>query len=568
MASVSDRKPARRHLLQFGGVSAAAALLGSCTALPTSGEVHESDVAARDSSALIQTAPGPAQDATPEEIVRGFLRAAVAGFSDDFDTARKFLSQGAADQWSPLEVIEIYSGSTERQITVASDGSVTVTAGSYGRLGSNGVMTPARQDALYEGAYSLAKNSTGQWRIVQLPDGILLPYGRLTQHFAAHSLCFLSRDRSRFVPELRWFPRTRLARALVEGLIGGPSPWLASATTSLMPRNAGLTKEGVSIEDQVATVHLTSESDPGSSQGRGLLVAQVEQTLTAVGEISEVEVLAGATSLGQAQDLPALVPDVGGVIGMSGGAVVRGTGTTRSTLATAQALGVDDARWPSLGADGNVYALSDSSLLCLPRDRSAASVILSVGDPSAGAGGLGAPVADRHGWVWLLAEGYLTAVDAEGQRAVLEDSWVHGQELVAFDLSVESERLALRRSDGTVVLAAVLRDDSGRPVGLGDPLELPPAGGGSSSGMAWCSPTAVGFLVEAEEEGGVPQVRLAQVGGSVTTMVGVSGVVSVIADRSEETVLLADARGQTWQRRGATWRVLTEEVTDLAYALP
>ncbi|WP_279221344.1 hypothetical protein [Actinomyces lilanjuaniae] len=42
----------------------------------------------------------------------------------------------------------------------------------------------------------------------------------------------------------------------------------------------------------------------------------------------------------------------------------------------------------------------------------------------------------------------------------------------------------------------------------------------------------------------------------------------MIADRSEETVLLADARGQTWQRRGATWRVLTEEVTDLAYALP
>ena len=63
-------------------------------------------------------------------------------------------------------------------------------------------------------------------------------------------------------------------------------------------------------------------------------------------------------------------------------------------------------------------------------------------------------------------------------------------------------------------------------------------------------------------------MRLIQVGGAVNTLVGVRGAHSVISDRSEESLIIIDEAGQTWQRRGTMWRVLTSEVTDPSFPLP
>jgi len=52
------------------------------------------------------------------------------------------------------------------------------------------------------------------------------------------------------------------------------------------------------------------------------------------------------------------------------------------------------------------------------------------------------------------------------------------------------------------------------------------------------------------------------------TLVGVRRARSVISDRSEESLIIVDEDGQTWQRRGAMWRVLTAEVTDPSFPLP
>lgn len=547
----------------------AAGVLAGCTALPSSSRVTRSGVAASDTNALIETAPGPGEGDSAEDIVNGFLRATIAGFSDDFATAKQFLSDHAVAQWKPLETVSAYSGSTEPQVSVAANGSFTVTSGQVGVLNSLGVFTPAPEGSTYTGEFSLATNSTGQWRIVGLPHGILLPLSRLMQNFAVSSLAFLSRDRSRFVPELRWYPRSSQADSLVSGLLAGPSDWLAKGASSLIPRNAERAGRGVVVEGGTATVHLSADSDPASEDARGLMVAQIEQSLIQISGIDHVRVLAGTVDLGAAAQLTPMAPEVGGIVGMSEGSVVRGTGARRVTLASDRVLGTSDARSPSLGADGAVYALSASSLLRLPRGQDSASVILSVGDPSAGAGGLGAPMGDRHGWAWLLAEGRLTAVNGSGQRATLESSWLQDGTVAAFDLSVESERIAVRRTDGRVAVAIIIRDQDGRPTGLGPALEMPRASGTGTRGLSWCAPNAVCVLAAAGTEGGgVPEVRLVQVGGAVNTLVGVRRARSVISDRSEESLLIVDEDGQTWQRRGAMWRVLTAEVTDPSFPLP
>lgn len=552
----------------LGLLSATAGALAGCTALPSSSGVTRSGVAASDTNALIETAPGPGEGDSAQDIVNGFLRAAIAGFSDDFATAKQFLTERTAARWKPLETVSAYSGSTEPQVSVAADGSFIVTSGQVGVLDSRGVFTPAQEGATYVGEFSLATNSTGQWRIVGLPHGILLPFSRLMQNFAVTSLAFLSQDRTRFVSELRWYPRNSQADSLVSGLLSGPSAWL-SGVSSLIPRNAERAGRGVVVEAGAATVHLSADSDPASEDARQLMVAQIEQSLLQISGIDRVRVLAGTVDLGAAAQLTPMAPEVGGIVGMSEGSVVRGAGSRRVTLATDRVLGTSEARSPSLGADGAVYALSASSLLHLPQGQESASVILSVGDPSAGAGGLGAPLGDRHGWAWLLAEGQLTAVNGSGQRAVLESSWLSESPILAFDLSVESERIAVRRADDRVAVAFIIRHQDGRPVGLGPALEMPRASGGGTHGISWCAPNAVCVLADAGAEGGgVPEVRFIQVGGAVNTLVGVRGARSVISDRSEESLIIIDEAGQTWQRRGAMWRVLAAEVTDPSFPLP
>ena len=547
----------------------AAGVLAGCTALPSSSRVTRSGVAASDTNALIETAPGPGEGDSAEDIVNGFLRAAIAGFSDDFATAKQFLSDHAVAQWRPLATVSAYSGSTEPQVSVAANGSFTVTSGQVGVLDSLGVFTPAEEGATYVGEFSLATNSTGQWRIVGLPHGILLPFSRLMQNFAVSALAFLSWDRARFVSELRWYPRSSQADSLLSGLLGGPSAWLHDGAISLIPRNAERASRGVVVEAGTATVHLSADSDPASEDARRLMVAQIEQSLLQISGIDRVRVLAGTVDLGAPARLTPMAPEVGGIVGMSEGAVVRGTGSSRVTLATDRVLGTGEARSPSLGADGTVYALSASSLLRLPQGQDSASVILSVGDPTAGAGGLGAPLGDRHGWVWLLAEGQLTVVNGSGQRAALASSWLPETTITAFDLSVESERIAVRRSDGRVAVAVIVRDQDGRPTGLGPAVEMPRASGAGTSGISWCAPNAVCVLAGVSGEGGgVPEVRLIQIGGAVNTLVGVREARSVVSDRSEESLILIGEGGKTWQRRGAMWRVLTSEVTDPSFPLP
>ena len=134
---------------------------------------------------------------------------------------------------------------------------------------------------------------------------------------------------------------------------------------------------------------------------------------------------------------------------------------------------------------------------------------------------------------------------------------------------MESERIAVRRSDGRVAVAVIIREQDGRPKGLGPALEMPRAGGAGTSGISWCAPNAVCVLADSSAEGsGVPEVRLVQIGGAVNTLVGVKEAHSVISDRSEESLLLIGDGGKTWQRRGATWRVITSEVADPSFPLP
>ena len=583
-------------LAALGGAGA----VGACARLPRDGEVRQSDVVVAEGDSLVQSAAGPEVGASPKEIVEGFLRACAAGYSDGFATARSFLTKAAADSWRPQEIVMVYTGSESPVVEQAGEGAVDLRTRLIGSLDGAGILTP-RDDEDHAVSYSLTADSTGQWRIAELPDGILLPEPVFGQEFSAYLLHFLSLDRERAVPELRWAALRTAAPALMRLLLGGPSEWLAPGADTLVPPGLRLLGglDAPLPADGAVTVSVSSEAAALDPTGRALLVAQIERTLTQVAGIHSVSVRAlgdgedprdadAGTALGGAADLDAAPGASGQAIGMSGGNVVRGLSTARETLATSRALGTTSARWPDVGADGTIVALAGRSMLLLAPGRSVASVIHSVDDESAGqtagdgdqadggdqagagqsGGGMTPPVIDRHGWTWTAARGEIVVLNRAGLRADLAAEWLVGSRVLALDVSAESERLVVRRRvDGEtadrVEAAVIVRDARGLPQRLGPPLTVPGAGG--TRALAWSDPVAVAVL--ADGGAGAPDVKQIQVGGTAATIPGLAGAVELTANRTDGLVLLTDSAGQIWHRNDGTWRVAATDLQDVGYCL-
>ena len=588
-------------LAALGGAGA----VGACARLPRDGEVRQSDVVVAEGDSLVQSAAGPEVGASPKEIVEGFLRACAAGYSDGFATARSFLTKAAADSWRPQEIVMVYTGSESPVVEQAGEGAVDLRTRLIGSLDGAGILTP-RDDEDHAVSYSLTADSTGQWRIAELPDGILLPEPVFGQEFSAYLLHFLSLDRERAVPELRWAALRTAAPALMRLLLGGPSDWLAPGADTLVPPGLRLLGglDAPLPADGAVTVSVSSEAAALDPTGRALLVAQIERTLTQVAGIHSVSVRAlgdgedprdadAGTALGGAADLDAAPGASGQAIGMSGGNVVRGLSTARETLATSRALGTTSARWPDVGADGTIVALAGRSMLLLAPGRSVASVIHSVDDESAGqtasgdqagdgdqadggdqagagqsGGGMTPPVIDRHGWTWTAARGEIVVLNRAGLRADLAAEWLVGSRVLALDVSAESERLVVRRRvDGEtadrVEAAVIVRDARGLPQRLGPPLTVPGAGG--TRALAWSDPVAVAVL--ADGGAGAPDVKQIQVGGTAATIPGLAGAVELTANRTDGLVLLTDSSGQVWHRNDGTWRVAATDLQDVGFCL-
>ncbi len=549
-------RPRRRDLLLLGGVLGAG--LAGCAALPTDGPVTESDPGAPVADQLVQTADGPVDGATPEEVVQGFLRACVAGFSDDFITARSFLAGPVATSWNPEQTVRVYAGSSAPVVARGTDGSVTVTAQAVAQIDSSGTYSPASEGTTHAATYCLATDADGQWRIVVLSDGILLSASAFASSFVGQRLHFLTADRRRFVPDLRWYPRRKLATRLVTGLLAGPAPWLEESAVTAVPTGTVLGTAGVEIDEGRAVVGLSAEALTASDTDKGLLCAQLHATLVQLATVQAVAVQVDGTVLATPAVLPELAADPGDVVGVSQGAVVRRSGSSLTTLATAEDLGAGDLTHPVLGVDGTVVALVGGALVRAGQDGAGPTVLLP-------ARGLLAPVADRHGWVWTSSGSGMVAVSTSGTVLSLTVDWLDDG-VTGFDLSADSERLVVVHGSGkdTVVdVAGLRRDGDGAPTAVGTPFRVAE---GAALGAAWTDPTTVAILAGGQE-GISPEVRLVAVSGTTSTLVGVEGARSIAGNRSDGTVVLTTAEARTWQRSGATWRVLGDDLSDVSYPL-
>lgn len=546
-----------RRLL--ASVAAAAVLLAGCAAIPTSGPIGTGDVVISEPGQPIPLANDPPQDGSPEDIVLGFLGAAAAGLSDEFVVARKYLAPTTA--WDPTARVLVYPVRGGPEITTRDDGTAVVRVPVEGSLDRDGVWTEAPADAHEELAMELVQDVAGQWRITALDDVVLMSASDFDNFYRRVPLYFASSDLTHLVPDLRWFPATRILTYAVRALLAGPAPWLRDAVVTGTPEGARLGAGGVTLTaDQTAVVDLSPAADAADHDQRALLLAQLSATLSAVPgtAVSAVTVSAQGGAVWEPDDGldlisaepqrgPYVISDEDDTLQLlADGALtpVEGVAPLPAT-ATAVALG--------LGGEPKVVLDGSSTLLLLPSDGGPAVPLLT-------GSGLVPPSVDRFDWVWTAgrqADG-LTAVAPDGTTVTVSADWLEGSSVRSLAVARDGSRIAVvhagaNEQEPVIDVAAVLRDEAGVPQGLGDRVQVG-ASLADARQLAWLDEVTLAVLARSGSVD-APAAHLVPVGGQSSALPLVDGAEGLAAGRGDRELYLVHSDGTLLRRQGASWVV-------------
>ena len=229
-----------------------AVLASGCSTVPReSSTIDITQVAQAPDGAVGIEPQAPVAGSTPEEVVRGFIDASASPVRNH-PVARQYLDAEAATTWNDSDGVTVISGDYAPVQTQA--GTVQVTATQVGSLDGRGIFTVG-EGQTYQHAFTLTDES-GEWRITDPPDGLLLLELDFARTYEQVQAYFLDPTGTRLVPDPRYLvvgdarPTT-----LVERLLAGPSPAVAAGVVN--PLAGATLRSTVSASRQVATVDLT-----------------------------------------------------------------------------------------------------------------------------------------------------------------------------------------------------------------------------------------------------------------------------------------------------------------------
>lgn len=535
--------------------------LAACTGLPTTGPVTPGLAVDEvpDDPDFSFLPNGPQPGASPQEIVEGFIDAATSP-ADEWAIARSFLAPDIRESWQP-EAGVLIDDPAERLYAGVDDDTVTLTLTAVADVDAAGAYgdTEVGPASL---VYALAEQPSGEWRITQAPDGVVISEAFFEDVFQPYPVMYWDQSWTYLVPDLRWFPAygnsaTRVARALVDG---EPSPWLAASVVSAFPEDVRLARPSVPVIDGVAQVDLDDEALGLDATTRGRMLSQLRESLQAA-DIVTVEMVVGG------EPLTATAAPV------------------RSTRVDARALVRTEASFGWLSGDeveiipGLSAAVSsvDADAVEISPDRDIAAVRLVDGSVTAiGVGGTFTPVDDRSGALAPTIDGYgfvwsvpatrpddLIAVGLEGVTHEIDASFPEGSRITAMQLSRDGTRLAALTSAAgrhLVVVAGVIRDADGVPVALGE-IQRAAALPGEGVDVAWLDDTSVGVLAR----DGEAMVMITQLIGGEGALADAPGGSTTLAGINQAASLrLLTQDGALSIRRGATWQQTAADILVLA----
>lgn len=545
----------RRRVLAASIALLCSVMLAGCVSIPSSGAVNAGNPAVVDVNPELDIiASGPKKDGTPQEIVEGFIAAAVSP-RNNYQVARQFLTSAFADEWQADAAATIDAG--RREVTAIDDSSMVVEVTPVASLTAGGQYAVSESRAAIPLPYRL-EQVDGQWRISEAPPGVVIDEANFASVFRKHALYFFDPGYHYLVPDLRWFAgRDSVQTSIVKALLTGPAEWLAPGVVSAFPDGVRLDPDAVPVDGTVASVDLS-----GAAFDDLLTVQRMQEQLdeSLVGNVRNVSTVALSLN-GLEQDVPELPGQVVVNPRVAQRPVVY-DGVSFGYLATS-GEGID----PIPGLSAEVEELAPTGAALGPDAesaavRSAAGVSLVVAgeapvllDPRAD---LVVPAIDGAGNVWSVPRGspdQLVVFAPDGTDLPLDVPW-GGSSIAAIEVSRDSTRLIALLGGGArtqFVVASIERDAEGRPISLGPvALQLDDTAG-TPLDVAWLDASNVASLTALPD--GTTRLVTQEIGGFASDRQGPDGGVLLDGGNSITDVRVLTSAGALNVRSGVGWQV-------------
>ncbi len=546
--------------------------LTGCGQIPKSGPVGQSDSgqAGRKVSAYNFNPDPPADGASAEETVRGFLNAGT-GPSEDYRVAREYLAPDLATEWNPVAQTYTYRG--EPKITPGSDdGEFVVQFELDSIIDANGIMTEMPDDSTRALTFKVAEIE-GQQRIVEAPDGTVVQANQFPVLFSSQKLYFFDSTYKYLVPDVRWFVnRTGIAAAVVGALLNGPAPYLSSAVSSAFPEGTELSRSAIPVEAGTATV----DFDPivfenSSAQTRQRMHQQLEASLNQLTTIQDVVLTADQREVGLGRNetsvqLAEQDPTVGSTqIAINNKSLVYFEGREPVPIGGMPNVRHTNPRYPAMDVRGTVYAFLNEgrTQLYTVNESKGLSAALTGSE-------LSWPSIDNSGWVWTVDNaGRTPKINAvpiqeiDGVTRSVSANWLDGKKVAALKISADGARAAVVAGDADgnkLYIAGVIRDSEGVPRGLTNPTMLRTEE--NINFVNWASETKVIAAEVSPVERVTPEII--GLDGKTETLRPLLGLTNVSIGQGEDSIY-AETEETVYLRVGSSWRAQETAVSDLNY---
>ena len=424
------------------------------------------------------------------------------------------------------------------------------------------LVTPVGTGRVLEFSFVL-ENS--QWRLSAAPDATVLIRPVFDVVFSGYSVYFLDRQKRFLVPELRWFPTTpATGTRLANALLGGASSWLKPAVVSAIPNGTRLSIDAVTIENGVALVDLTARALVASRSDRPLMKSQLEATLSQLSNVAKV-----AISIERAMQEIADTDNNAGEPGVRALAVVgeEGLELLASSQESVFAPGKNFFEQSELneialsGQSGWIAILTDSGVFRTRGDRPGAEV-----EQIEARAAIAGIEFDPQEYLWSasrVAGSEIIVTSPSLEQSNVLAPWLDGQSVRAFAISPEGSKIAMLvqgSSRTRVLVSAVIRNPSGTPIELAEPLEV--AGELSNpSSVSWVDQITIATVNTAGES---TSALLSTIGGTSRQLPALPGTRKIVAAGTSSQLYLLTETGELFSFRGSSWTPLRQSIRALA----
>ena len=344
----------------------------------------------------------------------------------------------------------------------------------------------------------------------------------------------------------------------MNALLAGPSSWLAPFVVSAVPSGTTLSIDAVAIASRVAQVDLSAEALAVGSEDRPLMKAQFFATLSQLPNVDQVSIsIERSTQEITDSELVAspLVARSVLALGPEGLESLTGSNLNSSSAGLAFFENKSVSLLAASSKAGALAAATDSGVFLTGLANPGTAVEQVSADTSL----IGLEY-DQQQFLWIVSSGDIQAIAADGELLAVSAPWLGRQQLSGFALSPEGARAAVLVKSGNrtkVLVAGVVRDASGAPIALAEPLEIA-SELQSPTLISWYNPVTVAILNQGTDS---VSLTLATLGGTDRSIPALNQAKALVSAGAGSGPYLLSTSGELSVYLGSFWSSTRESIT-------